>query len=251
MQMTTIFSIYITVTSISYLTTTLGTYVNADNQFKNDPARWFQVNLAAFACDNSLAFRAFDSNTWKIIESKLPVGKNRNLQHLNVRKVYIEHYVTIKEHIISQVAEARANYHLPFISMSLDLIQNEVQNKKMIGVRISYVHEGKIHSWNLAVRGYNPTVDDMLSISASELLIKWCQVLMKEFNIKADWDVLTSCTDSGSDVKKTLEKVSPTIREWCISHLTHLALADAFGSHVNHLKTKNSEMRDFIARCER
>ncbi len=74
---------------------------------------------------------------------------------------------------------------------------------------------------------------------------------MKEFDIKADRDVLTSCTDSSSDVKKALEKVSPTMREWCISHLTHLALADAFGSHVNHLKAKSSEMRDFIARCQK
>jgi hypothetical protein len=121
----------------------------------------------------------------------------------------------------------------------------------MIGIRISYISEGKIHSWNLAVRGYNPTADDMISTPASELLMKWCSVILKEFGIKEERDVLTSCTDSGSDVKKALEKVCPTMREWCVSHLTHLALADAFGSHVNHLKTKNREMRDFLARCQK
>jgi hypothetical protein len=136
--------------------------------------------------------------------------------------------------------------------MSIDLIQNEVQNKKMIGIRILYIYEGKIHSWNLAMKGYNPTADDMISTPASELLMKWCSVILKEFGIKAERDVLTLCTDSGSDVKKALEKVCPTMREWCVSHLTHLALADAFGSHVNHLKTKNSEMRDFLlASCRK
>ncbi len=107
---------------------------------------WFEVNLAAFACENSLAYRAFESNTWKVITNKLPVGNDRNLQYVNIRKIYVEHYVTIKEHIIFNIAEAGANYNLPFISMSIDLIQNEVQNKKMLGVRISYISkERSIH----------------------------------------------------------------------------------------------------------
>ena len=78
----------------------------ADDQFKNDPTRWFEVNLAAFACENSLAYRAFESNTWKVIANKLPVGNNRNLQRVNIRKIYVEHYITIKEHIMFNIAEA-------------------------------------------------------------------------------------------------------------------------------------------------
>jgi hypothetical protein len=74
---------------------------------------------------------------------------------------------------------------------------------------------------------------------------------LKEFGITPEQDILTSCTDSGSDVKKALEKVFPTIREWCVSHLTHLALADAFGSHIDPKKTKNSDMRNFLMRCQK
>ncbi len=51
----------------------------ANDQFKNDPTRWFKVNLAAFACENSLAYRAFESNTWKVIANKLPVGNTCNV----------------------------------------------------------------------------------------------------------------------------------------------------------------------------
>jgi hypothetical protein len=91
----------------------------------------------------------------------------------------------------------------------------------------------------------------MLTSSASELLVEWCCFILKEFNVHPEQDILTSCTNSGSDVKKALEKVSPKMREWCILHLTHLALADAFGSHINPKKTKNTEMREFIAQCRK
>ncbi len=231
--------------------TTLKTMIEgADKAFRTDPTRWFEVNLAAFACEHSLPFNAFESMTWKLIADKLPVG-NRGLQTLNIRKHYVEHYVTIKEHFTKSLTEAKKEYNIPFLSVSIDLIQNDLQNKKMIGVRVSYVHEKQLKSHNLAVRGYNPTRTEIAESTASELLVEWLKLILKEYSINPDKDVLTSCTDSGSDVKKALEKVLPTMREWCVSHLIHLALADAFGSHIDPNKTKHKEMRDFISRCRK
>jgi hypothetical protein len=118
------------------------------------------VNISAFACENSVAYKAFKSP--KLIANKLPVGNVKSIQNLNLRKHYVEHYVSIKEKIISSIAVAKQGYNLLFLSMSIDLIQNEVQNKKMIGVRVSYVHGSNIHSFNLAVRGYNPTREEIV-----------------------------------------------------------------------------------------
>jgi hypothetical protein len=128
----------------------------ADARFRCDSARWFKVRLLAFSCENSLAYCAFESITWKLIAEKLPVGNSKSLQSNNIWMNYVEHYVSIKQHVIQCISSAKAKYFIPFISLTIDLIQNEVQNKKMIGVRISYVHENKLCSHNLGVRGFNP-----------------------------------------------------------------------------------------------
>jgi hypothetical protein len=224
----------------------------ADPLFRVDPTRWFEVNLSAFAVQHSLSYRAFESDTWKVIASKLPVGTNNKLKNINIRKHNVEHYVSIKKTIVSNIQSARSTFEIPFMSLSLDLIQNEVQNKKLIGIRVSCVHKGEMMSYNLAVRGYNPSTRQMDSdVPASECLMQWCTQILAEFNIEPKRDILTSCSDSGSDVKRALEKVFPTHREWCISHLTHLALADAFGSSLDPSRSQNTEVRDVITKCRR
>jgi hypothetical protein len=71
-----------------------------------------------------LPFRAFQSPTWKVIADKLPVGSSKSLQTINIRKHYVEHYMAIREIIKENIEEAKLLYTAPFMSVSLDLIQN-------------------------------------------------------------------------------------------------------------------------------
>lgn len=208
--------------------------------------------MSSIAVQHSLLYNAFDSDIWKVLSSKLPVGPNNRLKSINICKHNVEHYLAIKGLIVSDINAARSSFKILFILLSIDLIQNEVQNKKLIGVRVSFVLRGEMKSYNLAVRGYYPSIDQLESdIPASDLLIQWCSQILSEFEIDAKRDILTSCTDSGSDVKKALEKVLPTQCEWCVSHLTHLALADAFGSSLDPSRSQNVAVREVITKCQK
>jgi hypothetical protein len=155
----------------------------------------------------------------------------------------------MKDMIKKEMREAKQQYNIPFMSISLDLIQNSVQNKKLIGVRVIYVANGSLKSWNLAVWAFNPTAKEVAYKLASNILIQLMRAILEEFDIAVEKDVLVSCTDSRSDVKRALEKVFPTHQEWCVSHLLHLSLANAFGSSVYPSKTRNKDVRDLLNSC--
>jgi hypothetical protein len=173
------------------------------------------------------------------------------IHSINIRKHYVENCITIREQITRSIQEANNYYDVPFLSISLDLIQNAVQNKKLFSVRVSYALGASLVSWNLAVCGYTLMEDNVQGERASNLLVDWMKMILEEFKIDAEDHVLTSCTDSESDVKRALDVAFSTIREWCVSHLLYLALADAFGSHVDPNKTKNSEVCELLNSCRK
>jgi hypothetical protein len=97
-----------------------------------------------------LSFKAFKSPTWKLIANKLPIVTARSLESIKIPKHYVKHYVTIKQMIQQEMQEAKKHYTIPFMSISLGLIQNAVHNKKLIGIRVIYISGGSMKSWNLA-----------------------------------------------------------------------------------------------------
>lgn len=102
----------------------------ADARFRCDSARWFKVRLSAFSCENSLAYCAFENITWKLIAEKLPVGNSKSLQSINIRKHYVEQYVSIKQHVIQCISSAKAKYFIPFISLTIDLSKMRCRTRR-------------------------------------------------------------------------------------------------------------------------
>ncbi len=64
-------------------------------------------------------------------------------------------------------------------------------------------------------------------------------------------DVLTSTSDSRSDVKHTLDILIDAWWEWCISHPIHLALTEAFGTSIDPNNSKNVDARCFFQRIKK
>lgn len=195
-----------------------------------------KMQFAAWAAEQSIAFNAFDGDRFKMILDKLP---GRGSHGINFRKHQVEIYVSIKERIVDAIARARRSYSIPFISVNVDLFTSKTQNKKYVAVRLSYIDGGHQYSWNIAVREFNPSTSERKAARASELVVAWVRDICIEFGVEMQRDILTSSSDSGSDIKRALEAVFPTMREWCISHLIHLALVDAFGTNIDRSKCKN------------
>jgi hypothetical protein len=216
---------------------------STDATFCNDPARFFQVNISAWQSEHCITFNAFESQRWKILSKKFPIPGGEGLTKLPLRKLLIEHYVSVKHTIVGALKDAMATYRIPFISINLDLITGKTNNKKYIGMRISWNHISKMHSRNLAVREYSPSATDLATHKASQLLADWMAGILAEFGIDKDAHLLTSASDSGSDVKRALEIVVPTMREWCQSHITNLALQEAFGTGKSGTNCKNADAR--------
>jgi hypothetical protein len=82
-------------------------------------------------------------------------------------------------------------------------------------------------------------------------LHKWSLGVLEEFDIKVMLDVLTSTSDSGSDVKRTLDILIDAWWEWCISHLIHLALTEAFGTSIDPNNSKNVDTCCFFQRIKK
>lgn len=129
----------------------------------------------------------------------------------------------------------------------LNRIRNRYQNQKYISVRIIWFHRGKSVSHNLGVRIFEPTVDERDRSAASDLIATWTKRVLAEFAI-TDRDLAFCTSDSGSDVKRALETRFDLPREWCISHLCHLALSEAFGTSLDPNKSKNKEAREIISK---
>jgi hypothetical protein len=100
--------------------------------------------------------------------------------------------------------------------------------------------------YNLVVRWFALTTDECQAEQLSTILHEWSSSVLEEFDIKVMFDVLTSTSNLGSDVKRTLDILIDAWWEWCISHLIHLALTEAFGTSIDPNNGKNVDAHCFF-----
>jgi hypothetical protein len=109
------------------------------------------VQISTWAAEQSLSFRAFKTQRWRLIASQLPVGLG-GMTSFNPRKHMVEIYETLKQGIVEEIYLAKQQCHIPFMSLNLDLYQNGFNNMKLLALRLSWLQWSSSHSYNLAIR---------------------------------------------------------------------------------------------------
>jgi len=223
----------------------------SDPAFKKDPKRWFEVQLGAWSVEHSISYNAFTTCRWQLIGRQLPVGEG-GMKSINIRKLHVELYTTCKKIIIMSLVEARSFFTIKYLSLYMDLIKNKMSNQKYLALRMCFNTSTRFNiGYNLAVRRFTPTTDERQAKQLSTILHEWSSGVLEEFGIKVMLDVLTSTLDSGSDVKRTLDILIDAWWEWCISHLIHLALTEAFGTSIDPNNNKNVDARYFFQKIKK
>jgi len=81
-----------------------------------------------------------------------------------------------------------------------------MSNQKYLALRVCFSTLTRFNiGYNLAVRRFAPTTDEHQAKQLSTILHEWSLGVLEEFGIKVMIDVLTSTSDLGSDVKRTLD----------------------------------------------
>ncbi len=174
------------------------------------------------------------------------------MKSINICKLHVELYTTCKKIIIMSFAEARSFFTIKYLALYLDLINNKMSNQKYLALRMCFNTSTRFNiGYNLAVRRFAPITDERQAEQLSTILHEWSSGILEEFGIKVMLDVLTSTSDSGSDVKRTLDILIDVWWEWCISHLIHLALMEAFGTSIDLNNSKNVDAHCFFQRIKK
>ena len=96
------------------------------------------MQISAWAAEQSLSYRTFETQQWRLIASQLPVGFG-GMTSFNPRKLMVELYEMLKRGIVEEINLAKQQFHIPFISLNLDIHQNKFNNMKFLVLRLSWL----------------------------------------------------------------------------------------------------------------
>jgi hypothetical protein len=211
------------------------------------------MQLGAWFVEQSISYNAFTTRRWQLIGHQLPIREG-GMKSINIRKLHVELYTTCKKIIIMSLAEARSFFTIKYLLLYLDLIKSKMSNQKYLALRVCFNTSTRFNiGYNLAVRRFAPTTDErqVEHSQLSTILHEWSSGVLEEFGIKVMLDVLTNTSDSGSNVKRTLDILIDAWWEWCLSHLIHLALTEAFDTSIDPNNSKNVDARCFFQKIKK
>ena len=199
----------------------------------DDPQRFYSLAITKLIIRKNLPLDVGETKEIAMIAGE----QFRQIRAEVVKRCLLEYYLHIKGLLKAELRGVQDWYKsLPFLQLAADVYKNSLLNKSFLGLRIAFV-DPKFYSidgttpaksFNLAIRGFQPSFDDRNSSKLSDLLYSWTRDILNDYELSTA-NVLTATTDGGSDIKRLIEKKLFVAREWCLPHLIHLAVQDAFG----------------------
>lgn len=145
----------------------------AQECYEEDPKRFFELIVSAWATEQSISFNSFQSDHFRILSSFFN-GPNSPSQplSLNLRKAVVEQYVAIKGAIKKDLDTAKSYFNsMPFLCLNIDLYKSSLGNQKYLAVRLSWMNKrGMLLSRNIAMRAYSPTYAERKESRSSDIL---------------------------------------------------------------------------------
>lgn len=204
-----------------------------------DPQRFYALAVTKLIVAKNLTL---DFGETKELASIIGQGF-RQVRSEVIKRSLLEFYVYVRNLLAAELQKAQQCFEVPFLHLSADVYKNTLVNQSFLGIRVAFVDSQYralqspvvTKSFNLGIRSFRPSSQHRKTNQVSDLLHVWANSIFTEYNLipKA---ILTATTDGGSDIKRLIEKKIGIPREWCLPHLIHLAVQDAFGVSV---KCKN------------
>ena len=228
--------------------------VSGARLYTADPQRYYNLKITSMIVDASLPI-SFCKNGHLRDLVMVSGGKHLQLHPALVRHCAVEIYSNVKDKIKQEFASVIQTMNCPTFHLGVDIYTNEIQLVKYLGLRVSFTNM-EAHtrasnslfkpymSYNLAIREFNPTPDDLQTTRLSDLLAIWTRRVLQEYGL-SQTDIVTSTSDAGSDVRRLLETCLRIPREWCAAHLVNCAMVETFKKIVK-AKTLIDDMKRVV-----
>lgn len=210
---------------------------------KSFPERYYYLVAALHAALNGVSFRSICGDDFA--RFFVAIEDFPKLYEKKLKNFLLDIYMYVMNECRQKLQSMKKKYKVPFLHLSADIYTSTILQVKFLGLRAAYIDLDNLSfkSFNLGVKVFEPsTMERSKKSHLSDVMFEWVKEIFSSFNISED-DIMSTTSDSGSDIKRLMSKCLGKPSEWCLAHLLNCALVDAFGVSQSIKNCKNLEAR--------
>ncbi|PXF43096.1 hypothetical protein BWQ96_07182 [Gracilariopsis chorda] len=215
---------------------------------RKTPTRYHSINLVRLMVKKFLPFSMVSFSEFRtfigVLDQKSEL--NNQLQPGSIRKLVVKIYIGTTSSLMKKLRKEISVTPLAFLHINVNLWTSRLSKDRFFGIQLFYVsREWEVKAVLLAVRHFCPSGNLLPGRSLSDILQLWTNKIILEFNVSYD-KILSSTSDTGSDVKRLCSVLIPESWEWCLPHMLNCVLVGAFGTGLNCVNIRNNGARRLL-----